>query len=261
MKIVKIIAGIIVTAGLLFLLGFTNTSNNLVPVNELNITVDHKNGMNFIESQEIKSLVKKHLLNKERNPFRNGLLREIEELVSELPHVDKAEVYRTIDGNIHIRTTQRQPLLRVINSHNESYYLDHNGRMMPLSGNYSARVLIATGHINALYSPVVDLRKANTKKENFPERKKLQELFELAEYIDSHNFWRYMIDHIYVTASGEFELTPKNAAHVIEFGRTEAMEEKFRKLYVFYRYGLTQVGWNHYRRVNLKFSNQIICSK
>jgi cell division protein FtsQ len=44
-------------------------------------------------------------------------------------------------------------------------------------------------------------------------------------------------------------------------GDAHDLDEKFRKLFAFYRYGLNKIGWNKYSIINIKFKNQVICSK
>ena len=39
------------------------------------------------------------------------------------------------------------------------------------------------------------------------------------------------------------------------------VEKKMKRLEFFYKYGLSQAGWNKYSYINLEFDNQIICKK
>lgn len=260
-KIINIVSGIILVIGTMVLLSFNISHNAKIPVQKLEIQVSHQCGNHFVEAQEIRSLVKQYIKTEEGSQLTKGKLKDIEKLISGMPHVERAHVYRTINGAIHINTSQRMPLLRVLNSSNEGYYIDINGRMMPLSSKYTARVIVATGNINSQYSPYLNLLESTPGKEIPGSEKTLRELFKLASYINQHTFWNAFIDQIYVTQGGEFELVPKNGSHIIEFGKTDMMEEKFIKLMTFYQNGLTRVGWHHYNRVNVKFTNQIICSK
>lgn len=41
----------------------------------------------------------------------------------------------------------------------------------------------------------------------------------------------------------------------------EFMDRKLQRLENFYKYGLSQAGWNKYSYINLEFDNQIICKK
>ena len=43
---------------------------------------------------------------------------------------------------------------------------------------------------------------------------------------------------------------------------TEAYEEKFEKLKMFYTEGLNKTdGWNKYSTINIKYKNQVVCTK
>ncbi len=261
LHIVNIITGIVLFTGTFLLLGFSMESNSRIPVNNLEVSVDHRDGNQFIDEQQIRALVEQFMKAKKDTLPGRIQLRELEQLIAGLPHVQRAHAYRTIDGSIHIKTSQKQPVLRVITSNNDSYYIDSDGGMIPLSGRYTARVIVATGHIYNPYSGVVNLKAEPSSKKNQEDEKRLRELFQLVEYIHQDAFWNAIIDHIYVTPKGEFELIPKNGNHIVAFGRIDRMEQKFTKLYSFYQHGLSRVGWHHYSRVNLKFNNQIICSK
>ena len=50
-------------------------------------------------------------------------------------------------------------------------------------------------------------------------------------------------------------------SHKIILGSAHDLEKKFEKLKVFYRKGLEKVGWDRYQTINLKFENQVVCTK
>ena len=246
---------------MMILLGFAAEENRKLPCSQVQINIDYLGGQQFISPEVIKAKIENTVSEIEGLPMPDGKLGEIESVITGIPYVEKARVFQNIDGNLNVLITQRQPLIRVINSHNQSFYLARSGFMMPLSRDYTARVLVATGHIHAGYSSFTNLLEKNEPDEISTNEERLRELFQLGTFIESDPFWNAYIDHIYVTKDGEFELTPKNGAHVIELGDLDQLEEKFKKLMVFYQNGLTRTGWNHYKRINLKYSNQIICSK
>ncbi len=49
--------------------------------------------------------------------------------------------------------------------------------------------------------------------------------------------------------------------HLIEFGNIERMDEKFRNLRALYKTGWESREWNLYKRVNLKYKGQVVCTK
>jgi cell division protein FtsQ len=46
------------------------------------------------------------------------------------------------------------------------------------------------------------------------------------------------------------------------FGEAKDFEEKFEKLKTFYTEGLNKTdGWNKYSTINIKYKNQVVCTK
>ena len=89
----------------------------------------------------------------------------------------------------------------------------------------------------------------------------LQKLYVLAMYINQDEFYRMQVDEIYVDNYREFEIIPKVGKHSILFGDINDIPEKFTKLTAFYREGLKKTGWSKYKTLNIKYKNQVICSK
>ena len=61
--------------------------------------------------------------------------------------------------------------------------------------------------------------------------------------------------------SNEIVLYPRVGGHKIILGEPEDFINKFRKLKIFYRQGLEKVGWDRYSMINLKYHDQVVCTK
>ena len=153
--------------------------------------------------------------------------------------------------------------MRVINSNGDGYYIDDTGKLMPLSDKYTARVIVANGNISEPYAThymysMADIARDSLKKAN----SMLDELYAMATYINADEFWKSQIQQIYVNSDKDMELVPLVGNQKIIFGDTTAMDEKFKKLMIFYTQGLNTTGWwDKYSIINLKFKNQIVCTK
>jgi len=77
---------------------------------------------------------------------------KIEKEITLNPSVETTEVHREINGILFVEVKQRNPIARIFNTHNESYYIDEKGAMMPISNKYSVRVLVANGAIKESYA-------------------------------------------------------------------------------------------------------------
>jgi cell division protein FtsQ len=70
------------------------------------------------------------------------------------------------------------------------------------------------------------------------------------------------VHQINVTNEKELELYLAVGNHKIIFGDANDIEEKFKKLKIFYTEGLNKTdGWNKYSVINVKYKNQVVCTK
>jgi cell division protein FtsQ len=83
----------------------------------------------------------------------------------------------------------------------------------------------------------------------------------MVKYINRNDFLKAQIQEIYINRKNEFELIPTMGDHRIIFGDIENMEGKFKKLLVFYEDGLRNMNWNRFSTINIKYKNQIVCTK
>ena len=252
MKILKIVIWFILIAGILVLVSFINVEHRKTTCKEIEINIDYNDGEPLITPGMIKSRLRPDtLIGKKLTDID---LVKIEKKINSIPLLSKADAYTTITGNLNIQARQCQPLLRVYTSTNQSYYIDLNGDVIPVSTGYPSRVMIASGNIRIKYADTLNVL-------NFKEKSILKDLYLLADFIDNDRFLKAQIEQIYVNRHQEFELVPKVGKHLIVFGSIENMEEKFEKLMKFYEEGLNKIGWSKYSVVNLKFDNQVVCTK
>ncbi len=131
---------------------------------------------------------------------------------------------------------------------------------MPTSDNYTARVPVASGFITDRQHVMQRYNVANMS-DSLKQISNLDELFELATFIRNNEFWRAQIQQIIVEPNGELTLVPTVGDHHILLGHTDKMEQKFKKLLLFYHKGLNKTGWDQYSHINLKYKDQVICTK
>ncbi len=88
-------------------------------------------------------------------------------------------------------------------------------------------------------------------------------LLTFVEQVDEDEFLRSEIVQIvaYTAHSGALEvnLVPRSGNHLIRFGRIEEVEEKFSRLLSFYHKGFTQLGWESFSEVDLRYDKQVVC--
>jgi len=236
---------------------------------EVQITDSSKN--DFIDKQEISSLLNRNKLKYLNMPMEVVNAAEIERVVNTHPSIRKAEVVKRIDGILVIKVSQRIPLMRVIVNEKTQYYIDQDGKVIPVSDKYAARVPIANGNIPAFNRKLAVADRLTPSQLDSglfmlpcvgnPERCIWHDLFYIGKFIQNNSFWNSLISQIYVRPNGDFELIPIMGCQSILFGDMEDYEEKFRKIRSMYQDGFHRVGWDTYTMINVKFKDQVVCTK
>ena len=219
-----------------FLFAFSNWKNETRKIAE--ITVDFKGSNNlFLTQNSVSKLLiqnQKGLTDKAKRIID---LNDLEAVLKSHKMVRKAEVFMSLDGEITAEIEQKSPLARVVK---DNYYIDDTGSWMPLSDTYTARVPLVTGVVK---------------------KSSLEELFVIAKRINNDEFLREHITEIQQNVKSDFELRLWSNNTVIELGDTSELDKKFNNLKAFYQKATRDGILNNYRKLNLRFTSQVICTK
>lgn len=233
---------------------FNKPDNRADVCSKVGIDIADENVNGFLSAQEIKRILERNRLYPLSQPMRNVDPRKIEEVLTGSPFVKTAECYKTQDGRVCITLTQRLPIVRIKNEKGEDYYLDDNGGIMPNS-KYTSDLIVVTGYVPQWYAQ--------------------HYIYLLAETLMTSDLWRNQVEQINVLPNRGIEIIPRVGNHIVFLGylpefkpakkrKTEVpkfVEKKLNRLEKFYKYGLSQAGWNKYSYISLEFDNQIICKK
>lgn len=174
-------------------------------------------------------------------------LNQLEKKVESHPFVKNAEVFSDLKGNIWVEIDQHKPMARIVRPMAADGYISTEGVILPTSPKYTTRVLTLEGS----YA------------ERLLQEQKLgvehQGLMDLIRFIEKDEFWKAQITGLELNRKNDIRMYQQVGKQVIEFGAAEQIEEKFKKIALFYDEILPAKGWNTYSRVNVKYKDQIIC--
>jgi cell division protein FtsQ len=141
--------------------------------------------------------------------------------------------------------------------------MDENGKLMPWSEQYTAPVILVNGNFIESFSEMKNkdfsLIDADSAMHTATV---LDDVWNILKAIDTDSFLRVQMVQLYLTADNGFELIPRVGDHKIVFGNAENINGKFKKLHLFYIYGLNTTGrWSEYSAIDLRYKNQIVCTK
>lgn len=221
---------------------------------KVNIDIADNAAGGFLDAKVIKERLQKTGYYPIGRPLTNVDTRGIEEMLRRSPFVKTAECYKTEGGYVYISVTQRMPVIRIKADNGDDYYVDDHDCIMPRSS-YTSDLIIASGNINRWYA--------------------INYISPLGKAIMQNDVWKNLIEQIHITPELGVELVPRIGDHIVYIGCLPEIndkrkhekdidlfiEKKMTRLEKFYKYGLSQVGWNKYSYVNIEFDNQIICKR
>lgn len=261
-KIIRI-SGITLGVGSLFVLlvAAVTTSNDAV-LKRVLVDIDYGGENYFVERDEIEEAVFDLGYIPDSTRINSIDPGHIEYLITNQAFIESSEVYKELNGDLHVDVVVRKPIVRVYNDLGTSVYIDRHGMIMPLSSHFTARTPIANGNITLMLHSFIG-RHIDELPEltQHPDSKLIKEIFKTAQIIAKEDFYSAQFNQFYVTREGEIELIPRVGDHRVIIGDSKDLERKLKKLWHFYDKGLSKTGWNEYETINLKYANQVVCTK
>jgi cell division protein FtsQ len=192
--------------------------------------------------------VKREIVNKLLIDFKDSVqnikkedlnLWKLEKTIDKQPLIEKSQVFVSIDGVLKAVVKQKTPIARLFNEKG-STYIDYQGNQMPLSELSTARVPVVFG--------------GNYKQNN-------KQMFDLYRTIFDDAFLKENIIGIQILSNGSVILKNRNYDFDVFFGKPINIEEKFKNYKAFYQKADADKTLNNYKKINLQFTQQVVCTK
>ena len=166
-------------------------------------------------------------------------LNKLEKALNAQEMIEKSEVFVSVDGVLKAIVKQKTPIARVFDGEN-SFYIDYKGNVMPLSTNFTARVPLVSGQIN---------------------KKNGEDLAELFRIIHDDEFLKKNIIGVQIMSNGSLKMLNRNFNYQIDFGGTVRMKAKFNNYKAFFQKAVLDSSLYKYKIIDLRFSQQVVCTK
>lgn len=201
----------------------------------------------FVTEQEVEQTL---LRDGEIKPGKTKLsklnIRQMEKVVVANPWVEDAQVYVDNKQNLHALVVQRVPVARIFEQGGNSYYIDRQMEVLPLSDKYNYYTTVVTNVPELKNDSLSNALKA--------------QIMALVQYIRKDTFWSQQVSQLIVRDDMQFEIVPVLGEHQIILGDTTDMQLKFENLFAFYTKVLNEVGWDKYKVLDLSYKGQLVAS-
>lgn len=219
-----------------FLLNFTKEKNKKRELLPYEINIIDSLEKKFITEKQVVNIIKKQSEEKLPKKIEEIHVQAIENNLKNNPFVDSTNVSLDINGKLTIFIRQKTPILRV-NNEKEQFYLTAKNQFLPLSPNFAYKCMLVDGNIQE-------------------EDREL--LLKLVKEIKNDKLLITHIIGIKKVKNNSFTLLVNYGDYEIEFGELTNYKQKLENLKGFYAQYLCKVPKRTYKKIILKYNNQIV---
>ncbi|TDE06278.1 cell division protein FtsQ/DivIB [Flavobacterium hiemivividum] len=229
---------VLMLGAVIFLFSFSSIRNQSRKLTKSVVVFEGDNAL-FVKRETVNKL----LIENKENASSIGKdkldLNKLERRLNSNEMIDKSDVFVSIDGVLKAVVVQKTPVARVFDKEG-SFYVDYEGGIMPLSDNFTARVPLVSGVIN---------------------RKNSEKYSQLFRVIYDDDFLKKNIIAIEVMHNGRLKMLNRNYNYEIDFGDIANMEQKFKDYKAFFQKAVLDSSLYKYKKIDLRFTKQVVCTK
>ena len=213
----------------------------------------------ILTAQDVDSLILLNYPNLLKTDIKDINRKDIVKTLESHPYILCADAHLTTGGKLIVEVEQRAPVVRMFYQGNE-FYISRQGTCMPLSSKHYCHVIVgSTMFEEPLLAQPTKLNLADTSNHNQPISP--LKIWKLASFLYDNPKYGAIFDQVYVGEKGDLILVPKLGELTINVGDTSLLQQKFNNLWSFFDQGISQVGWDTYSAISLKFNGQVVCTR
>lgn len=251
-KILSILAWIVTGVALAALFFAARNYYLKQPLTSVRVNIDRAADSGFVKKGEVHSCIGQLCAS---TPIGKVNMVEIDDQLRINPWVEHASSFIDLDGTLNISLKEYEPMLRVFGKNGQSAYLTSGGIVLPTSDGYTPHVLIASGNFS------LDSVNAHRLCDTVEADRNLINAMKVCNAIKGNEFMRSCIGQIYCNGRNEFEVVARNIDARIIVGDTCNLDDKLLRLEIFIKQKINSHEIRKLKTINLKYKNQIVCTK
>lgn len=234
------ILSIVLIAYLIAITCYTSYRSQNDLCSKVDIVMNDNSNIKFVTAEDINMEI-----GNDDNCFLTKSVSEINthELEKRLNAIDKIESANCVfynNSRLRVEVTPLIPVARIFDGSN-SYYINKDGKKMGANVRYHVDVPIISGNFGASYNA--------------------SSMLNVLNYIQSDSVWNSLISGINVANNHDIIISPMIKGHVINFGDTSLIENKFERIKTFYKEVMPIKGWNYYDTISVKWRGQVVATR
>jgi cell division protein FtsQ len=234
--------------GVSFLIAFGERKQGGSVCSNIIIEIDNLQENHFLDEADVMKLLDNSGLPIKGTGIDRIKLKEIETKLKLDRHIKDAQLFGDLKGNLTVNVKLRRPIARIVQSDANDAYIAEDGVIMPVSEKYTSRVTLISG---GLMKKLLESQDLNKTEEG-------TQILEMIRFVNEEKFWKAQVAQMDIAGDSRITIYPQITGQKVEFGKAINIEDKFKKLMIFYKKVLPQRGWTRYERINLEYEGQVI---
>lgn len=244
-KEVRVIVSLL---GVSLLIAFTDREQSHVVCRNIVVQLGNTRENHFLDEADVMKMIETEDASLRGATVKHVDLKAIESRLRTEPHIQDAQLYCDLKGDLIARVELQRPVARIVQEDAPDAYITEGGTVMPVSDRYTSRVMLVSG---AFVKKILEHGDLTSWEDGKP-------VMDMIRMINDDEFWRAQVAQLDINRDGKIIIYPQVTGQRVEFGKPVDLKTKFRKLMIFYKEILPQRGWTRYERVNLEFEGQIV---
>lgn len=230
---------VIMIAYLSVVLSFAGSADKAEYFSSLSIEIAPNKAAGFVTDADIDAELGNLSRDIKHTPHSAINTLEIEQKLLNFDNIESANCVVLNNGALRIDVTPLEPVARVFDTASgRNYYISRDGKKMRATTRYRLDLPVVTGY--------------------FGEKRSAAFALPVLDFLDSKPEYAHLVNSLRVNKAGDIILIPAIKGHVINLGDTTALDNKFKRIAVFYRKVMPVKGWEHYDTISVKFSGQVV---
>ncbi len=167
-------------------------------------------------------------------------LNELESRLRASDKIERVNVSLLNNGILAIDVVPMVPVARIFDT-STSYYINAGGKRISADPRYHVDVPVVVG--------------------NFNDRRPATRLLPLLDHIASRPELDALVSTVKQAHNGDIIIVPTIRGHVVNFGDTSDVADKFARLREFYRQVMPVRGWETYDTIAVKWRGQVVATR
>lgn len=238
--IVAFILTVVLAVYLLVALRVSADMSSAQPYTSCRITIDDTTATGFVSQTEVSQECGDIMQWIGQRPRGHISLDSIERTLRRCDKIERVNVCELNNGVLAIDVVPMTPVARVFDI-NSSYYINAEGKRISATPRYHVDVPVVVG--------------------SFPASRPARRLLPLLSYIAAHPELDALVSTVKQDSRGDIIIVPTIRGHVVNFGDTSMVADKFDRLRRFYRGVMPTAGWETYDTLAVKWRGRVVATR